>query len=169
MSKSVPQIQKYMTPMPHTIGADQSLTAARKSLKSHGVRHLPVLAGGRIVTGLPGFIVILLLGGLFGIAWSAIGMSIALITRNQRATQSSFILFFPFTFITTSQMPMNLLHGWYHAAVQVNPVTYVLEAIRVLTSTGWDMQTIGTGFLVAIATGIFTISLAMRSFRRIAA
>src|SRR5262249_54350131 len=113
-----------------------------------------------------GFITILLLGALFGIAWSAIGMTIALRTRNQRATQSSFILFFPFTFITTSQMPLDLLRGWYRFAVQINPVTYVLEAIRTLTSTGWDLNVVGTGFLVAIGTGIFTISLAMASFRR---
>jgi len=125
-----------------------------------------LLAGGRIVTGLPGLLTILLLGGLFGIAWSAIGMSIALRTRNQRATQSSFILFFPITFITTSQMPLNLLHGWYHMAVQINPVTYVLEAIRALTSRGWDLPVIGAGFLVALLTGICTISLAMASFRR---
>ncbi|HEV2473015.1 MAG TPA: ABC transporter permease [Chthonomonadales bacterium] len=71
-----------------------------------------VLAGGRLATGLPGLLVLLLLGALFGMAWSAIGMSIALNTRNQRATQSSFILFFPFTFITTSQLPLPLLHGW---------------------------------------------------------
>src|ERR1051326_2668042 len=129
----------------------------RASVQTTIVIVIILLAGGRIVTGLPGFITILLLGALFGIAWSAIGMSIALITRNQRATQSSFILFFPFTFITTSQMPPNLLHGWYHMAVQINPVTYVLEAIRTLTNTGWDMRAIGTGFVVALCTGVFTI------------
>ena len=141
----------------------------RASVQTTIVIVIILLAGGRIQTGFLGFLTILLLGGLFGIAWSAIGMSIALITRNQRATQSSFILFFPLTFITTSQMPLNLLHGWYQFAVQINPVTYVLEAIRTLTNTGWELRTIGTGFIVAICTGIFTISLAMRSFRRIAA
>src|ERR1044071_7372686 len=140
----------------------------RSSIQTTLVIALILIAGGRITTGILGLLTILLLGALFGIAWSAIGMSIALLTRNQRATQSSFILFFPFTFITTSQMPLNLLHGWYHTAVQINPVTYVLEAIRTLTNTGWDMESLGTGFIVAICTGIFTISLAMRSFRRVA-
>jgi ABC-2 type transport system permease protein len=141
----------------------------RSSVQTTIVIVIILLAGGRIETGVLGFVTILLLGALFGIAWSAIGMIIALTTRNQRATQSSFILFFPFTFITTSQMPLNLLHGWYHMAVQINPVTYVLEAIRELTNSGWDMHIIGTGFLVAIGTGFFTITLAMRSFRRVAA
>jgi len=125
-----------------------------------------LILGGTIVTGLPGFLVILLIGGLFGMAWSAIGMSIALNTKNQRATQSSFILFFPFTFITTSQLPLSLLHGWYRAAVQINPVTYILEAIRALTSTGWEWDIIGRGFIVAIITGMITISFVMFSFKR---
>lgn len=130
---------------------------------------LIVLMGGSVVTGLGGFLVILLLGCLFGMAWSAIGMSIALLTRNQRATQSSFILFFPFTFITTSQLPLSLLHGWYRVAVRINPVTYVLEALRALTTVGWEWDVIGRGFVVAIATGVVTISVAMASFRRASA
>lgn len=138
----------------------------RASVQASLVMGIILISGGRIVTGPAGFLLILLLGGLFGMAWSCIGMIIALRTRNQRATQSSFILFFPFTFITTSQMPMNLLRGWYHTAVQINPVTYVLEAIRALTSVGWDGRTILMGFLVAIGTGVCTIAFAAASFRR---
>jgi ABC-2 type transport system permease protein len=125
-----------------------------------------LLAGGSIKTGFPGYLVILLLGGLFGMAWSAIGMSIALLTKNQRTTQSTFILFFPFTFITTAQLPLNLLHGWYKTVVQINPVTYVLEAIRSLTTIGWEPHTLALGFLVALLTAVATISLVMWSFRR---
>lgn len=127
---------------------------------------LILLFGGRFATGIPGLLVILLLGGLFGMAWSAIGMSIALITKNQRTTQSTFLLFFPLIFITTAQLPLNLLHGWYKVAVQINPVTYILEAIRSLTAVGWDGHALFIGFLTAIVTGIITISWVMVSFRR---
>src|SRR5437763_1032235 len=71
-----------------------------------------------------------------------------------------------FAFLTTAQLPLHLLHGWYRAAVQINPVTYVLEGIRSLTSGGWDGDVIVRGFIVAIATGVVTISLVMASFRR---
>lgn len=138
----------------------------RSAVQASIVTVIILLFGGRIVAGPAGFLVILLLGGLFGMAWSCVGMIIALRTRNQRATQSSFILFFPFTFITTSQLPLDLLHGWYRVAVQLNPVTYVLEALRALTSAGWEWDVIGRGFLVAIVTGVVTVSLAMTSFRR---
>ncbi len=42
-------IRDYMTPLPHTIGADQSLTSASQRMKQLGIRHLPVLDGGSLV------------------------------------------------------------------------------------------------------------------------
>ena len=141
----------------------------RAALQSTIVIVIILLAGGHIVTGFPGYLVIIMLGGFFGMAWSAIGMMIALLTKNQRATQSSFLLFFPFTFITTAQLPLNLLSGWYKVAVQINPVTYILEAIRTLTTNGWDWTIIGHGFLMALLIAVATISGVMLSFRRVTA
>ena len=42
-------IQKYMTRAPHTIGQEQTLDAAHDVMRQHGVRHLPVLEGGKLV------------------------------------------------------------------------------------------------------------------------
>ncbi len=39
-------IREYMTPAPHTIGADQLLTVASEIMRKHKIRHLPVLRGG---------------------------------------------------------------------------------------------------------------------------
>jgi len=47
--KSIPAIGKYMTVQPHTIGADQSLSKAGKMMAEFRLRHLPVLAGGKLV------------------------------------------------------------------------------------------------------------------------
>lgn len=47
--KAIPTVQKYMTNMPHTIGAEQSLAKAEKLMSELRVRHLPVLQGGRLV------------------------------------------------------------------------------------------------------------------------
>ncbi len=47
--KTVPQISKYMTVHPHTIGMDQSLSKAHSMMKEYKIRHLPVLDGGRLV------------------------------------------------------------------------------------------------------------------------
>jgi acetoin utilization protein AcuB len=47
--KPIPEVQKYMTPIPHTIGAEQSLATARDFMKKHSIRHLPVLSNGKVV------------------------------------------------------------------------------------------------------------------------
>lgn len=49
MSRHIPPISKYMTRTPHTIGRDQTLTAAHHMMREHRIRHLPVLSGGRLV------------------------------------------------------------------------------------------------------------------------
>jgi acetoin utilization protein AcuB len=42
-------IKKFMTPHPHSIGMEQSLTMAHEVMRKHDIRHLPVLHGGRVV------------------------------------------------------------------------------------------------------------------------
>ncbi len=45
-----PLVMKYwMTPSPHSIGRDQPLSVAHRIMREHGLRHLPVLDGGRLV------------------------------------------------------------------------------------------------------------------------
>lgn len=48
MAKAIPQIHEYMTPTPLTIGADQTLSQAHLMMREHGIRHLPVLVGGKL-------------------------------------------------------------------------------------------------------------------------
>jgi acetoin utilization protein AcuB len=48
MSKAIP-IRKYMTPGPHSVGAEQPLVQADAMMRQHGIRHLPVLHGGKLV------------------------------------------------------------------------------------------------------------------------
>jgi len=42
-------ISDYMTPSPHTIGQEQTLTRAHQIMRQHSIRHLPVLHGGALV------------------------------------------------------------------------------------------------------------------------
>ncbi len=49
MSKPIPQIQKHMTTAPNSIGVEQTLARAHHFMREHGIRHLPVLHGGKLV------------------------------------------------------------------------------------------------------------------------
>lgn len=43
------KVGDYMTRSPHTVGADQPMTVAHQLMRSHQVRHLPVLKAGNVV------------------------------------------------------------------------------------------------------------------------
>lgn len=47
--KAIPQIQKYMSYVPKSIGYDQTIAQAADFMRKLHVRHLPVLKGGKIV------------------------------------------------------------------------------------------------------------------------
>jgi acetoin utilization protein AcuB len=47
--KSIPHIKKYMTTLPHSIGAEQTLAKAEKMMDELNVRHLPVLRDEKLV------------------------------------------------------------------------------------------------------------------------
>ncbi len=47
--KAIPQIQKYMTYVPKTIGSDQTIATAADLMRKLHIRHLPVLRGGKLV------------------------------------------------------------------------------------------------------------------------
>lgn len=47
--KTMPQIQRYMTAMPHTIGKQIPVKKALEIMREFNVRHLPVQDGGHLV------------------------------------------------------------------------------------------------------------------------
>ena len=42
-------VRDFMTPSPHSIGVNVSLREAKKAMRAHGIRHLPVLEHGELV------------------------------------------------------------------------------------------------------------------------
>lgn len=126
-----------------------------------------LLVGAPFHGGTVGVVLIFLLAFLFGMGWAGVGLSLALISKNPRVVQSSFVFFFPFTMMTTSQLPLNLLSGWYKTVVLINPVTYVLEGIRSVMLEGIVASTLGAAFLAAALFALATLSTSLIAFRRL--
>ncbi len=116
--------------------------------------------------GATGLVVVVLMATALGIAWSCLGLIIALRTKSAQATQSSFVLFFPFIFLTSAFMPREFLSGWFKVALKANPVNYVLESMRTLVITGWDWGSIATGLWVLIVMTVGLIAAATWMYRR---
>lgn len=49
MTSPIPAIEAYMTPSPHSVGADQTLATARTIMRKYKIRHLPVMRAGRVI------------------------------------------------------------------------------------------------------------------------
>lgn len=43
------KIESVMTPHPYTLNADATLDSAKHQMSQHGIRHLPVLEGGKLI------------------------------------------------------------------------------------------------------------------------
>jgi ABC-2 type transport system permease protein len=119
-----------------------------------------LLVGVRFDTGLPGMALFILMAGLWGLAFTGFPYAIALKTGNPAAVNTSFVLFFPFMFLTTSFLPMEALEGWLQTIAKWNPVTYLLQAMRSLLYGGWDWYDLVLGFLAVAGVGLVSMSLA---------
>ncbi len=131
---------------------------------------IPVLILGFIVgvgfsTGVPGLLLFLLLAGLWGLAFTGFPYAIALKTGNPAAVNSSFILFFPFAFLTTTFLPQEALTGWLSTISDFNPVTYLLAALRSLLTGGWQAAPLLKGLAAIAAVAALSFTLAMTALR----
>jgi len=126
---------------------------------------LGLVLGVSFVTGLLGMVVFLIYGALWGLAFAGFPYAIALKTGNPAAVNSSFILFFPFAFLTTTFLPQEALTGWLSTIATYNPVTYVLAGLRSLITEGWDWDTLGKGLLAIFGVMIVSFGLASAALR----
>ena len=131
---------------------------------------VPVLILGFILgvgfaTGPLGVVAFLLLSGAWGLAFTGFPYAIALRTGNPAAVNSSFILFFPFAFLTTTFLPQDALTGWLATVADYNPVTYLLAGLRALISDGWILADLLAAVGAVAGVGFISFGLAFSALR----
>ncbi len=122
--------------------------------------------GVRFETGALGVLVFIGLAATWSLAFTGFGYAIALKTGNPAAVNSSFLLFFPFLFLTTSYVPRSQLSGWLDTVAGLNPVTYLLEAMRSLVMVGWDAEALAKGGLAILILGSISMSMCFAALPR---
>ena len=117
--------------------------------------------GAEFKAGVGGVGVLLLLSLVIGLGFGALGAFLALRTGSGEAIQSFFPLFFVFLFISSMNMPRNLIEiDWFRIFATLNPVSYLLEGVRSLIITGWDAQALTLAFGIAGAICLVALALA---------
>lgn len=121
--------------------------------------------GVRFESGPLGMLLFILLAGAWGLAFTGFPYAIALKTGNPAAVNSSFILFFPFAFLTTSFLPKEALTSWLATVSAYNPVTYLLLGLRSLITEGFVLGDLAQAVAAIAVLGGVSFTLAFLALR----
>ena len=126
---------------------------------------LGLIVGVDFASGVPGMLLFVLLGGAWGLAFTGLPYAVALKTGNPAAVNSSFLLFFPFSFLTTSFVPKESLSGWLSAVADYNPVTYLFVGMRSLVDEGWAVDALAQAVAAILGVATVCTGLALLALR----
>ena len=122
--------------------------------------------GITIASGVLGFVLLVALSALWGVVYAGFMQLIALKTRSAAATNSGGLIFFPLLFLTPNFVPRELLTEPMEVAATLNPVTYLMEALRSLILDDLDWGAILPGFGVVLGLGVVMLVLNVRTIER---
>jgi ABC-2 type transport system permease protein len=124
------------------------------------------IVGVRLESGLAGVLVIVLFAIVVGLGFGSLGAFAALRTGSGEAVQSLFPVFFVFLFISSMNIPRNLIEAaWFRDLATANPVSYLLECVRSLIITGWDAEALALGFGIAASIALVAMAAASWALR----
>jgi ABC-2 type transport system permease protein len=119
--------------------------------------------GVRPEAGALGVLVLFAFAVLVSLGFGALGAFAALRTGSGEAVQGLFPAFFVFLFLSSMNLPRNLIEAtWFRDIATANPVSYLIECVRSLIITGWDGEALALGF--GIAAAITVVALALSSW-----
>ena len=123
-------------------------------------------AGLGVESGIAGVLVIVGLGLLIALGFAGLGAFIGLRTGSAEAVQGMFPLFFVFLFLSSVNLPRNLIEqDWFRTVATYNPVSYLVEGVRSLIIFGWDGEALALGFGFAMVLAVASVTLAAQALR----
>jgi len=129
------------------------------------VTAVAMVVGVRFVTGPPGVLAFILLAGLWSVAYAGVPYALALKTGNPTVVNQSFLIFFPFAFLTSALVPEQALTGWLATVARFNPVTYLLRGMRSIVSGGWEATPLLQALAAVAVVGLATHSVAFMALK----
>jgi ABC-2 type transport system permease protein len=104
---------------------------------------------------------------LFGMCFSSLSMSLAPLFRTrERMMGIGQAITMPLFFASNAIYPLSLMPGWLKTIAVINPLSYVVDAMRCLLITG-DLSSLPLDILAIVTATVALVVLASLSFRRI--
>lgn len=125
-----------------------------------------LIGGATIAAGVGGVLVIYAMVVVMAIGFGAIGIAAALRTGSGEAVQGLFPIMFTLLFLSTVNLPLDLIPvDWFRWIATVNPISFLIDAIRSLIITGWEPAVLLVGFAVALGIMVLGVALAAVALR----
>ena len=116
--------------------------------------------------GVVGVLILLVLAALMAVAVSGLGIYLALRTGSAEAVQGTFPLFFALLFFSSAFFPRETMTGWFKAVADVNPISYLVEAMRDLVIEGIEPRPTLIGLGVVLGLAVAAVVASYMAFRR---
>lgn len=125
-----------------------------------------LVAGADMKAGAGGVLVLIALSVLISVAMAGIGALMGARTGQPEAVQGVFPLLFVLLFLSSANLPRNLISvDWFREVATYNPLSYLVEGLRSLIITGWDGAALAKGFGLAAVIGVLAFAAAGRTLR----
>lgn len=119
-------------------------------------------AGVEIASGPLGAVVLIAYALFSALAFAGLGAILGARTGSAQAVQGVFPLMFVFFFLSSMNLPRELIEiDWFRTVATWNPVSYLIEGMRSLVITGWDPIALWRG--VAVGTAMLVVSFWLAS------
>src|SRR5881396_3297979 len=119
-------------------------------------------------TGPVGYLLVIFTVAFFGLAWSGISLALGLKTKSAETVFGiAGALTFPLLFMSTALVTAGLMPSWMQTVSSYNPISYAVNAIRVLIITGYDWSTILQAYGVIAGIGVVTLGATLYLFRKV--
>jgi ABC-2 type transport system permease protein len=142
--------------------------AFRVVVQSAIILVLAYALGAFVTTGIIGILLIFFTIAFFGLAWSGISLAIGMRTRSAETVFAiGGFLTFPLLFLSTALFPLDFMPTWVQDISMFNPISYAVNAIRVLMTTGYDWSTILSSWGVIALVAIITLGATLYQFRKV--
>lgn len=122
--------------------------------------------GVHIESGLPGFLLMLVITGLLGMSLTATFLGLAFVVKNHGDffAITGFITL-PLFFMSSAFAPLKAMPDWMQLIARLNPLTYAINAMRHLVIDGWTASLPGD-LVVLLAFAAACLLVGTAAFQR---